>query len=86
MKSVSVDLPAGDDRFRTGGRGRDPINMASTATRADMVLQSGRSLPMTQSSGTPSGDKCARAYKGADSTPKDVDQFLEYIVASSKKK
>ena len=77
LKSVSVDLPPGDDMF-PNGPGADAINNNCLACHsADMVLNQ-PALPMTQWHAEV--DKMRTAYK-APIDPKDVDAILEYLVS-----
>jgi len=77
LKSVSVDLPPGDDMF-PDGPGADAINNNCLACHsADMVLNQ-PALPMTQWHAEV--DKMRTAYK-APIDPKDVDAILEYLVS-----
>jgi hypothetical protein len=80
LKSVSVDLPAGDDMF-PNGPGADAINNNCLACHsADMVLNQ-PALPMTQWHAEV--DKMRTAYK-APIDPKDVDAILDYLVSVKK--
>jgi hypothetical protein len=80
LKSVSVDLPAGDDMF-PNGPGADAINSNCLACHsADMVLNR-PALPMTQWHAEV--DKMRTAYK-APIDPKDVDAILDYLVSVKK--
>ena len=75
LKSVSVDLPPGDDMF-PNGPGADAINNNCLACHsADMVLNQ-PALPMTQWHAEV--DKMRTAYK-APIDPKDVDAILDYL-------
>jgi len=75
LKSVSVDLPPGDDMF-PNGPGADAINNNCLACHsADMVLNQ-PALPMTQWHAEV--DKMRTAYK-APIDPKDVDGILDYL-------
>jgi hypothetical protein len=77
LKSVSFDLPPGDDMF-PNGPGADAINNNCLACHsADMVLNQ-PALPMTQWHAEV--DKMRTAYK-APIDPKDVDAILEYLVS-----
>jgi cytochrome c553 len=77
LKSVSVDLPPGDDMF-PDGRGADAINNNCLACHsADMVLNQ-PALPMAQ--WRAEVDKMRTAYK-APTDPKDVDAILDYLVS-----
>jgi len=77
LKSVSVDLPPGDDMF-PNGPGADAINNNCLACHsADMVLNQ-PALPMTQWQAEV--DKMRTAYK-APIDPKDVDAILDYLVS-----
>ena len=77
LKSVSVDLPAGDDMF-PNGPGADAINNNCLACHsADMVLnQPAMSTVRWQAE----VDKMRMAYK-APIDPKDVDAILDYLVS-----
>ena len=78
LKSVSVDLPAGDDMF-PNGPGADAINNNCLACHsADMVLNQ-PALPMTQWHAEV--DKMRTAYK-APVDPKDVDAIVGYLVST----
>jgi len=80
LKSVSVDLPLGDDMF-PNGPGADAINNNCLACHsADMVLNQ-PALPMTQWHAEV--DKMRTAYK-APIDPKDVDAILDYLVSVKK--
>ena len=80
LKSVSVDLPPGDDMF-PNGPGADAINNNCLACHsADMVLNQ-PALPMTQWHAEV--DKMRTAYK-APIDPKDVDAILDYLVSVKK--
>ena len=82
LKSVSVDLPPGDDMF-PNGPGADAINNNCLACHsADMVLNQ-PALPMTQWHAEV--DKMRTAYK-APIDPKDVDAILDYLVSVKGKK
>jgi mono/diheme cytochrome c family protein len=77
LKSVSVDLPPGDDMF-PNGPGADAINNNCLACHsADMVLNQ-PALPTAQWQAEV--DKMRTAYK-APIDPKDVDAILEYLVS-----
>ncbi len=77
LKSVSVDLPPGDDMF-PNGPGADAINNNCLACHsADMVLNQ-PALPMAQWQAEV--DKMRTAYK-APIDPKDVDAILDYLVS-----
>ena len=77
LKSVSVDLPPGDDMF-PNGPGADAINNNCLACHsADMVLNQ-PALPTTEWQAE--GDKMRTAYK-APIDPKDVDAILSYLVS-----
>ena len=79
-KSVSVDLPPGDEMF-PNGPGADAINNNCLACHsADMVLNQ-PALPMTQWHAEV--DKMRTAYK-APIDPKDVDAILDYLVSVKK--
>ena len=80
LKSVSVDLPAGDDMF-PNGPGADAINNNCLACHsADMVLNQ-PALPMSEWHAEV--DKMRTAYK-APIDPKDVDAILDYLVSVKK--
>ena len=82
LKSVSVDLPPGDDMF-PNGPGADAINNNCLACHsAEMVLNQ-PALPMTQWHAEV--DKMRTAYK-APIDPKDVDAILDYLVSVKGKK
>jgi len=82
LKSVSVDLPPGDEMF-PNGPGADAINNNCLACHsADMVLNQ-PALPMTQWHAEV--DKMRAAYK-APIDPKDVDAILDYLVSVKGKK
>jgi mono/diheme cytochrome c family protein len=77
LKSVSVDLPPGDDIF-PNGPGADAINNNCLACHsADMVLNQ-PALPMTEWQAEV--EKMRTAYK-APIDPKDVDAILDYLVS-----
>lgn len=77
LKSVSVELPPGDDMF-PNGPGADAINNNCLACHsADMVLNQ-PSLPKAR--WQPEVDKMHTAYK-APIDPKDVDAILDYLVS-----
>ncbi len=77
LKSVSVDLPPGDDMF-PNGPGADAINNNCLACHsADMVLNQ-PALPKAQWQAEV--DKMRTAYK-APIDPKDVDAILDYLVS-----
>jgi mono/diheme cytochrome c family protein len=77
LKSVSVDLPPGDDMF-PNGPGADAINNNCLGCHsADMVLNQ-PALPNAQWQAEV--DKMRTAYK-APIDPKDVDAILEYLVS-----
>jgi mono/diheme cytochrome c family protein len=77
LKSVSVDLPPGDDMF-PNGPGADAINNNCLACHsADMVLNQ-PALPKAQWQAQV--DKMRTAYK-APIDPKDVDAILDYLVS-----
>ena len=77
LKSVSVDLPPGDDMFPNGS-GADAINNNCLACHsADMVLNQ-PALPKAQWQAEI--DKMRTAYK-APIDPKDVDAILDYLVS-----
>jgi mono/diheme cytochrome c family protein len=80
LKSVSVDLPPGDDMF-PNGRGVDAINNNCIACHsADMVLNQ-PALPAAQWQAEV--DKMRTAYKAPIDT-KDVDAILDYLVSVKK--
>jgi len=82
LKSVSVDLPAGDDMF-PNGPGADAINNNCLACHsADMVLNQ-PALPTAEWQAEV--DKMRTAYK-APIDPKDVDAILDYLVSVKGKK
>src|SRR5439155_9450066 len=82
LKSVSVDLPPGDDMF-PNGPGADAINNNCLACHsADMVLNQ-PALPKAQWEAEV--DKMSTAYK-APIDPKDVDAILDYLVSIKGKK
>ena len=75
LKSVNVDLPAGDDTF-PNGPGADAINNNCLACHsADMVLNQ---PAMSKVRWQAEVDKMRTAYK-APIDPKDVDAILEYL-------
>ena len=77
LKSVSVDLPPGDDMF-PNAPGADAINNNCLACHsADMVLNQ-PALPMTQWQAEV--DKMRTAYK-APIDPKDAGAILDYLVS-----
>lgn len=77
LKSVSVDLPPGDDMF-PNGPGADAINNNCLACHSsDMVLNQ-PALPKAQWQAEV--DKMRTAYK-APIDPKDVDAILDYLVS-----
>ena len=77
LKSVSVDLPPGDDMF-PNGPGAEAINNNCVACHsADMVLNQ-PALPMMQWQAEV--DKMQAAYK-APIDPKDVDAIVDYLVS-----
>ena len=77
LKSVSVDLPPGDDMF-PNGPGADAINNNCLACHsADMVLNQ-PALPMTQWQAEV--DKMRTAYK-APIDPKDASAIVDYLVS-----
>ena len=82
LKSVSVDLPPGDDMF-PNGPGADAINNNCLACHsAEMVLNQ-PALPMSEWHAEV--DKMRTAYK-APIDPKDVDAILDYLVSVKGKK
>jgi cytochrome c553 len=77
LKSVSVDLPPGDDIF-PNGPGADAINNNCLACHsADMVLNQ-PALPKAQWEAEV--DKMIAAYK-APIDPKDVGAILDYLAS-----
>jgi hypothetical protein len=77
LKSVSVDLPPGDDTFPSG-QGADAVNNNCLACHsADMVLNQ-PALPKVQWEAEV--DKVTTAYK-APIDPKDVGAILDYLVS-----
>jgi hypothetical protein len=77
LKSVNVDLPAGDDTF-PNGPGADAINNNCLACHsADMVLNQ-PALPKAQWEAEV--DKMITAYK-APIDPKDVGAILDYLAS-----
>ena len=77
LKSVSVDLPPGDDMF-PNGPGADAINNNCLACHsAEMVLNQ-PALPMSEWHADV--DKMRTAYK-APIDPKDVNAILDYLVS-----
>jgi len=77
LKSVNVDLPAGDDTF-PNGPGADAINNNCLACHsADMVLNQ-PALPKAQWEAEV--DKMIAAYK-APIDPKDVGAILDYLAS-----
>ena len=77
LKSVSVDLPPGDDMF-PNGPDADAINNNCLACHsADMVLNQ-PALPKAQWQAEV--DKMRTAYK-APIDPKDVGAILDYLVS-----
>ena len=77
LKSVSVELPPGDDMF-PNGPGADAINNNCLACHsADMVLNQ-PALPKAQ--WEVEVDKMSTAYK-APTDPKDVGAILDYLVS-----
>ena len=77
LKSVSVDLPPGDEMF-PNGPGADAINNNCLACHsADMVLNQ-PALPMTQWHAEV--DKMRAAYK-APIDPKDASAIVDYLVS-----
>jgi cytochrome c553 len=82
LKSVSVDLPPGDDMFPNGS-GADAINNNCLACHsADMVLNQ-PALPKAQWQAEV--DKMRTSYK-APIDPKDVDGILDYLVSNKGEK
>ena len=77
LKSVSVDLPPGDDMF-PNGPGADAINNNCLACHsAEMVLNQ-PALPMSEWHAEV--DKMRTAYK-APIDPKDVGAILDYLAS-----
>ena len=77
LKSVSVDLPPGDDMF-PNGPGADAMNNNCLACHsADMVLNQ-PALPKAQWQAEV--DKMRTAYK-APIDPKDAGAILDYLVS-----
>jgi hypothetical protein len=77
LKSVSIDLPPGDDMF-PNGPGADAINNNCLACHsADMVLNQ-PALPKAQWEAQV--NLMRTAYK-APIDPKDVDAILDYLVS-----
>jgi hypothetical protein len=77
LKSVSVDLPPGDDMF-PDGPGADAIdNNCLACHSADMVLNQ-PALPRVQWQAEL--EKMRTTYK-APIDPKDVDAILDYLVS-----
>ena len=82
LKSVSVDLPPGDDMF-PDGPGADAINNNCLACHsADIVLNQ---PAMSKVRWQAEVDKMRTAYK-APIDPKDVDAILDYLVSVKGKK
>ena len=82
LKSVSVDLPPGDDMF-PNGPGVDAINNNCIACHsAEMVLNQ---PALSMSEWHAEVDKMRTAYK-APIDPKDVDAILDYLVSVKGKK
>ena len=80
LKSVSVDLPAGDDMF-PNGPGADAINNNCLACHsADMVLNQ---PALSNAQWDAEVIKMHTAYK-APIDPKDVDAILDYLVSVKK--
>ena len=78
LKSVSVDLPPGDDMF-PDGPGADAINNNCLACHsADMVLNQ---PAMSKVRWQAEVDKMRTAYK-APIDPKDVDAIVDYLVST----
>ena len=77
LKSVSVDLPPGDDMF-PNGPGSDAVNNNCLACHsADMVLNQ---PALSKAQWHAEVDKMRTAYK-APIDPKDVDAILSYLVS-----
>jgi hypothetical protein len=77
LKSVSVDLPPGDDMF-PNGPGADAINNNCLACHsADMVLNQ---PALSKAQWHAEVDKMRTAYK-APIDPKDADAILNYLVS-----
>ena len=77
LKSVSVDLPPGDDMFPNGPHADAVNNNCLGCHSADMVLNQ-PALPTVQWQAEV--DKMRTAYK-APIDPKDVDAILDYLVS-----
>jgi mono/diheme cytochrome c family protein len=77
LKSVSVDLPPGDDMF-PNGPGADAMNNNCLACHsADMVLNQ---PALATAQWEAEVDKMRTAYK-APIDPKDVNAILDYLVS-----
>ena len=80
LKSVSVDLPPGDDMF-PNGPGADAINNNCLACHsADMVLNQ---PALSKAQWEAQVNLMRTAYK-APIDPKDVDAILDYLVSVKK--
>jgi hypothetical protein len=77
LKSLSVDLPVGDDMFPNGPHADAINNNCLGCHSADMVLNQ-PALPTAQWQAEI--DKMRTAYK-APIDPKDVDEILDYLVS-----
>ena len=78
LKSVSVDLPPGDDMF-PNGPGADAINNNCLACHsADMVLNQ---PALSKAQWEAQVNLMRTAYK-APIDPKDVDAILDYLVST----
>jgi hypothetical protein len=77
LKSVSVELPPGDDMF-PNGPGVDAINDNCLACHSASMVLNQPALPMAQWQAEV--DKMQAAYK-APIDPKDVDAILDYLVS-----
>ena len=77
LKSLSVDLPLGDDMFPNGPHADAVNNNCLGCHSAEMVLYQ-PALPTAQWQAEV--DKMRTAYK-APINPKDVDAILEYLVS-----
>jgi cytochrome c553 len=77
LKSLSVDLPLGDDMFPNGPHADAINNNCLGCHSADMVLNQ-PALPTAQWQAEV--DKMRTAYK-APIDPKDVDEILDYLVS-----
>ena len=77
LKSVSVDLPPGDDMF-PNGPGADAINNNCLACHSADMVRNQPALPKAQWDAEVI--KMRTAYK-APIDPKDVDAILDYLVS-----